>query len=49
MKAYRRFMRCIGQANLWLAAVGILNKRGPLHGYAIIQEPRKFGLGSHGF
>jgi len=40
MRAYRRFMRCIGQGNLWLYAVGILKKRGPLHGYAIIQEPR---------
>jgi len=44
MKAYRRFKRCIGQGNLWLYVVSILNKRGPLHGYAIIQEIRKFGF-----
>ncbi|ABL88868.1 transcriptional regulator, PadR family [Pyrobaculum islandicum DSM 4184] len=44
MKAYQRFKRCIGQGNLWLYVVSILNKRGPLHGYAIIQELRKFGF-----
>jgi len=44
MRAYQRFKRCIGQGNLWLYAVGILKKRGPLHGYAIIQEIRKFGF-----
>ncbi len=44
MRAYQRFKRCIGQGNLWLYVVSILNKRGPLHGYAIIQEIRKFGF-----
>ncbi|NAZ33654.1 MAG: PadR family transcriptional regulator, partial [Pyrobaculum sp.] len=44
MRAYQRFRRCIGQGNLWLYVVSILNRRGPLHGYAIIQEIRKYGF-----
>ncbi|MCC6020590.1 MAG: PadR family transcriptional regulator [Thermoproteaceae archaeon] len=44
MKAYRRFKRCIGQGNLWLYVVSLLSKRGPTHGYAIIQELRKLGF-----
>ncbi|MFN3804402.1 MAG: PadR family transcriptional regulator [Pyrobaculum sp.] len=44
MRAYTRFKRCIGQGNLWLYVVGTINKRGPLHGYAIIQELRRLGF-----
>ncbi|AAL63704.1 MULTISPECIES: PadR family transcriptional regulator [Pyrobaculum] len=44
MRAYQRFKRCIGQGNLWLYVVSILNRRGPLHGYAIIQELRRLGF-----
>lgn len=44
MKAFARFKRCIGQGNLWLYVVSILNKKGPLHGYAIIQELRRLGF-----
>jgi DNA-binding PadR family transcriptional regulator len=44
MRAYQRFKRCIGQGNLWLYVVSTLDKRGPLHGYAIIQELRKLGF-----
>jgi DNA-binding PadR family transcriptional regulator len=44
MRAYQRFRRCVGQGNLWLYVVSILNRRGPLHGYAIIQEIRKYGF-----
>ncbi|MFN7105326.1 MAG: PadR family transcriptional regulator [Pyrobaculum sp.] len=44
MRAYTRFKRCIGQGNLWLYVVNMLNKRGPLYGYAIIQELRKLGF-----
>ena len=44
MKAFTRFKRCIGQGNLWLYVVSILNKKGPLHGYAIIQELRRLGF-----
>lgn len=45
MKAYLRFKRCIGRGNLWLYVVSILNRRGPLHGYGIIQELRQLGFG----
>ncbi|AET31552.1 PadR family transcriptional regulator [Pyrobaculum ferrireducens] len=44
MRAYQRFKRCIGQGNLWLYVVSTLDKRGPLHGYAIIQELRRLGF-----
>ncbi|MEM1837101.1 MAG: PadR family transcriptional regulator [Pyrobaculum sp.] len=44
MRAYQRFKRCIGQGNLWLYVVSVLNKKGPLHGYAIIQELRQLGF-----
>jgi len=44
VKAYQRFKRCIGKGNLWLYVVSLLNKKGPLHGYAIIQELRKLGF-----
>jgi PadR family transcriptional regulator PadR len=44
MKAYQRFKRCIGQGNLWLYVVSTLSRKGPLHGYAIIQEIRKYGF-----
>lgn len=44
MRAYQRFKRCIGQGNLWLYVVSLLNRKGPLHGYAIIQELRKLGF-----
>lgn len=44
MRAYQRFRRCIGQGNLWLYVVSILRKKGPMHGYAIIQEIRRLGF-----
>ncbi len=44
MRAYKRFRNCIGRGNLWLYVVSLLNKRGPLHGYGIIQELRKWGF-----
>lgn len=44
MRAYERFQKCIGKGNLWLYVVSVLLKRGPLHGYAIIQELRRLGF-----
>lgn len=44
MRAYARFKNCIGKGNLWLYVVATLNKKGPLHGYAIIQELRRLGF-----
>ncbi|MEM1598470.1 MAG: PadR family transcriptional regulator [Pyrobaculum sp.] len=44
MRAYQRFRRCIGQGNLWLYVVSTLRKKGPMHGYAIIQEIRRLGF-----
>jgi DNA-binding PadR family transcriptional regulator len=43
-RAYLRFLNCIGKGNLWLYAVAILLKEGPLHGYGIISRLRALGF-----
>jgi len=44
VRAYARFKKCIGKGNLWLYVVSVLSRKGPLHGYAIIQELRGLGF-----